>query len=79
MPEELTARITIAERTGRDLLDRLSGWNWFWMVTVPGRGVRSGMVRTREKAKQRAEQAARDLLEQPEENVERYEYNPRPA
>lgn len=75
----MNARITVAERTDKDLTDRLSGWHWFWMTVLPGRGTRSGFARTREKAKQRAEQAAREMAALPEESVERYEYNPRPA
>ncbi|MET8766349.1 hypothetical protein [Streptomyces sp. NPDC004658] len=75
----MNARITITERTGKDLIDRLSGWHWFWMVVVPGHGARSGMARTRGKAKQRAELAARELLAQSEESVERYTYEPGPA
>jgi hypothetical protein len=75
----VTARITIVERTNKDLTDWISGWHWFWMATLPGRGTRSGFARTKEKAKQRAEQAAREIAELPEGSIEHYEYNPRPA
>ncbi|MFD0053012.1 hypothetical protein ACFVHR_04710 [Streptomyces sp. NPDC127168] len=75
----MTARITIVERTDKDLTDRLCGWHWFWMATLPGRGTRSGFARTQEKARQHAERAAREMTDLPEENVERYEYDPRPA
>ncbi|KMS69798.1 hypothetical protein ACH49_26025 [Streptomyces leeuwenhoekii] len=58
----MQAHITITECVTHNAFERnVIGWRWWWQTVVLGRGVRSGFTRTEEKARARAEEAARKL------------------
>lgn len=50
------------------------GWAWWWDTSIPYVGARQGFARTREKARAKAEAAARKLTGKGNVPYERYTY-----
>ncbi|MGP4085460.1 hypothetical protein [Streptomyces sp. KR55] len=74
MPET-KAEITIKGCTDHGWFERrIFGWAWWWQAYIPFGSQRSGFARTKEKARAKAEAAARDLAAKENAPYERYKY-----
>ncbi|MFJ4828424.1 hypothetical protein ACIP79_00560 [Streptomyces sp. NPDC088747] len=74
------AEITLKECTDYNWFERrILGWHWWWSAYIPYGDSCAGFARTRDKARARAEKAARRLAWLESTPYERYQYEVKPG